>query len=80
MTDRFNVVLYDAAGFWRYVGPRDIDARDAVDLARDLIVKADSDADIDRILITDQDDFTNLLWERGKGLVFPENGQKGPAA
>jgi hypothetical protein len=71
MTERFDVVVYDIAGFWTYAA-RDLDAKAAVDRAKHLVDMADDrNEGIDRVLITDSDDFTTFLWERGKGVVYP---------
>ena len=71
MNERFNVVVYDTFGFWEYAG-RDYTAKAAVNKAKRLVELADhSDEDIERVLITDAGDFTNFLWERGKGVVYP---------
>lgn len=70
--DLFNVVVFNAEGYWHYA-LRDVPARQAVDKAHAL-ASAD-EQDIDRVMITDADDFANFLWERGKGIVYPTENE-----
>lgn len=75
MTDRYNVVIFDAAGFSEYY-LRDVGARQAVEAAKRIVhglpVKHGVVA---RVMITDEDDFCNFLWERDRGIVYPEIAQ-----
>lgn len=68
----FKVVVYDPEGFWHYV-MLDLPAKAAVEAAKELVdlTATPFGADTQRILITDRDDNTCFLWERGKGVVFP---------
>lgn len=74
MTERFNVVIFDPEGYWHY-GLRDATAEGAVRVARFWVDRADRE-DIARIMITDEDDFTAFLWERGKGIVYPTSEER----
>lgn len=69
--DRFNVVTFDDEGYSRYVHRDLADAEDAVLWARILVDEAIAHGGISRVMITDQDDFTNFLWQRGKGIIVP---------
>lgn len=72
MTERFNVAVFDDEGYWHYVR-QDLDAEEAVKMAKRIVDRLEAgDDDIDRVMITDEGDFTNFLWERGKGIVFPK--------
>lgn len=73
MDERFNVVIWDNDDYWRYV-EQDMEAEDAVILARIIVDEAIRDGLISKVQIIDEDDFTNFLWERGKGIVFPRFG------
>jgi hypothetical protein len=69
---RFNVVVFDADGYWHY-GSRDVEAREAVETAKELADLATTPAGVEteRVMITDSDDYCCFLWERGKGVMFP---------
>jgi hypothetical protein len=72
MEERFNVVVFDAEGFWGYV-QKDLDAEEAVLLARVWVGDAGNDAFIHRVMIESvSDETTAFLWQRGKGIVFPK--------
>ena len=70
--DRFAVVIFDPEGFWNYAA-KDLPAKIAVDQAKKWVDMAAEHygTKIDRVLITDAEDFTVFLWQRGKGVVFP---------
>jgi len=76
MTDRFMVVFFDPEGYWDYVRPRWRTAGDAVEEAKWLVDRAATDLRIARVMITDEDDFTAFLWERGKGIVYPTEDER----
>ncbi len=67
MSERFNVVIFYDDGFHEYVR-RDLPAREAVEVAK-ICTEHRAAA---RVVITDSGDFTNFLWQRGKGIVFPK--------
>lgn len=69
-SERFNVVLVWEDGYWEYF-LRDIPARRAVEAARRCTQGLLKRSDLQKVMITDEDDCTNFLWERGKGLVYP---------
>jgi hypothetical protein len=69
-TELFNVVVFDAEGFSTYV-VRDHEAKEAVEEAHRQVMLALDGAGIDKVMITDDDDFANFLWERGKEIVYP---------
>jgi hypothetical protein len=77
--ERFSVVVFDREGYWRYID-RDLPAEAAMLLARDTALLATDLNDIDRIMITDADDFAVFLWERGKGVVYPNKDAEPEAA
>ena len=71
MPERHNVVVFDSDGFWHYAA-QGLDAERAVLEARSCVHLAEHGAlDAAKIIITDEDDFTNFLWERGKGVIYP---------
>jgi hypothetical protein len=67
----FNVVIWFDDGFYEYF-VRDVPAQEAV-----LAAKRCIDGVLGRtglvvkVQITDQGDYTNFLWERDKGIVYP---------
>jgi hypothetical protein len=63
----FNVVIWYDSGFYDYAA-RGVSARQAVEHAKALVDLGLPT--VDRIMITDSDDYCNFLWERGKGIVF----------
>lgn len=67
--DLFNVVIWNG-GFWEYF-VQDATAEDAVKAAKRCVDNLGSRGLVDRVQITDSDDFTTFLWEKGKGIVFP---------
>lgn len=73
-TERFNVVVW-YEGFWEYF-VRDVDDREAVETAYRLTQTLGERGLVDRIQITDSDDFTNFLWEADKGIVYPPREEK----
>ena len=76
--ERFNVVIYDEEGYWDYA-ERNVSADKALDAVQRLItLAADPDSDIDRVMITDEDDNTTFLWTYDEGLVFPTEKELGP--
>ena len=70
MSERFDVVIYDEFGYWTRVGSN-LGALAATLLSKVMVGEADRDPTIAKVLIVDADDYTNFLWERGKGIVFP---------
>jgi hypothetical protein len=74
VTDLFNVVVFDGEGFSTYVR-RESEAKEAVEAHR-LVMLALDGAGIDRVMITDDGDCANFLWERGKGIVYPAREAK----
>lgn len=76
-TDLFNVVVFDGEGFSTYVR-RESEAKEAVEEAHRQVMLALDGAGIDRVMITDDGDFANFLWERGKGIVYPPPGEVEP--
>ena len=66
----FDVVIFDAEGYWSYTD-RDLPAERAVEAAKRCVDTLGSSGIADKIIITDADDFTVFLWQRGKGVVFP---------
>jgi hypothetical protein len=75
VTERYNVVILDPDGFSEYY-LRDVGARQAVEAAKRIVdglpVKHGVVA---RVMITDEEDFCNFLWERDRGIVYPETAQ-----
>ena len=69
MSEHYNVVFYDDQGYWDYL-LRDVGGKRAVEAAKRLV----DTGRYSRVQITDEEDFTNFLWERGKGVVFPPLG------
>lgn len=67
--ERFNVVIWNG-GFWEYF-LQDATAENAVHAAKRCVDNLGQRGLIDRVQITDADDFTTYLWERGKGIVYP---------
>lgn len=83
--ERFNVItwfpdgayIYEAGGDNKHRGP--LPGEEAVYLARDLTRRpAALLGIIDKVQITDADDFTVFLWEKGK-VVFPTREECGAA-
>lgn len=78
--DMFSVVLWDREGYWHYVR-QGLGAEEAVKMAKRIVDRLEAgDDDIDKVAITDAGDFTNFLWERGKGIVYPPRGDREAAA
>lgn len=69
MPERFNVIIW-FDGFWEYF-LRDVDAKSAVQAAKRCVFNLGERNLADKVMITDEDDNTNFLWERGKGIVYP---------
>ena len=69
MSERFNVVVW-YEGYWEYF-VRDVGDREAVETAHRLVQTLGKRGLVDRVQITDSGDFTNFLWERDKGIVYP---------
>ena len=73
--ERYNVVIFNFEGYGHYAG-RDLSAEQAVRAAKRLVERS-SRLLIERIIITDEDDMTNFLWERDKGIVYPPREEVG---
>jgi hypothetical protein len=72
--ERFNVVVFDRQGYWWYAD-RQVNAEQAVRSAHRCVCLAEAGGTAAKIIITDDDDFTNFQWEHGKGIVYPEPRQ-----
>lgn len=72
--ERFNVVFFDDQGYWETF-LRDATAEKAVVAAKRCVDNLGSRGIADKVIITDADDFTVFLWQRGKGVVFPPKGE-----
>lgn len=79
MTDRFNVAIFDAEGYWHY-SLRDVDAKTAVEKAAVWSAIGETTGYPTKVAITDQDDFTNFLWEMGRGILYPPLGEVPPSS
>jgi hypothetical protein len=67
----FSVVQYFVDGSYEYVR-RFVDAQTAVEAAHHYTTCVGARIGTTRrVLITDGGDFTNFLWEYGKGIVYP---------
>ena len=75
--DLYNVVVFDPDGFSTYVR-RESEAKEAVEEAHRMVMLALAGAGIDRVMITDDGDCANFLWERGKGIVYPPREEAEP--
>lgn len=64
-------MVFDDEGFYSYVGV-DYTAEQAVKMALRIVTGAAAHMGlVSRVMITDEDDFANFLWERGKGVIYP---------
>ena len=66
----FDVVIFDAEG-WHETFLAGATAERAVAAAKRCVDTLGSRGIADQVIITDADDFTVFLWQRGKGVVFP---------
>jgi fructose 1,6-bisphosphatase len=71
MADEFNVVIFYPDGSWEYF-LRHATAENAVKAAKRCVDNLGERGIVERVMITDSGDDTNFLWERGKGVVYPE--------
>lgn len=70
MSERYDVVIFDSDGYWHRAGSG-LGALAATLLSRAMVGEAEHDPRIAEVLIVDADDYTNFLWRRGQGIVFP---------
>lgn len=68
--ERFNVVIFYEGGWWEYF-LRDATAENAAKAAKRCVVNLGERGLVEKVMITDADDFANFLWERGKGIIYP---------
>ena len=68
--EQFNVVIFDAEG-WHETFLADATAENAVNAAKRCVDRLGARGIVDKVIITDEDDFTVFLWQRGEGVVFP---------
>lgn len=71
MSDEFSVVQFFADGFQEYVR-RNVGALDAVKAAHHYCTNVASKLGIvDRVIITDGDDYCCFEWKRDEGITYP---------
>jgi hypothetical protein len=69
--ERFNVVVWFPNDTYEYVG-RNLPPKAAVEMAKHYTERpAARYGLIAKVMITDDGDYTNFLWEHGKGIVYP---------
>jgi hypothetical protein len=74
LTDTFAVwvFVHDAEEWHERIGPDDLDARTAVELAKKLVdITEAGGARMARIIIVDDEDNTVFEWRLGEGVTFP---------
>jgi len=68
-TERYNVVMWKD-GYYEYF-LRNVSAERAMKAAGRCIVNLGHRGLVDKVAVTDEDDYTNFQWERDRGIVFP---------
>jgi hypothetical protein len=67
----FSVFWWDPQGNY-HAEKRYVDAKEAVETAKSLTERpAALIGMVRKVIITDGGDFTNFMWEYGKGLIYP---------
>lgn len=75
-TELFNVVQFFENGVYEYVR-RNVPAADAVEAFKHYCNSLGAQMGMTvRVIITDQGDCTNAVWEFGKGITYPKQEEQ----